>query len=250
MLSDLRGTESIIQKIDAEKRLAEVFATGQERTARIAADVKIQDEAGCGRAVIWAMMAPIPATRVARRWLLNFFMTDPQAKNAFTLAVDTKKNESAEAAWWLGRTMLHLKEAPAAIGILDKAIADWPQSELVPALNFTRIEAIYEDEKRRAERARIWYPALNSSTSRYPSNLYPELEQSRTSVCQFVMGSSKFTRTDLTATRWRPWVAVEQLEPESAKRIRWRGFRSSSTGSPSSDSRCLYEEAGVQAGWV
>lgn len=80
----------------------------------------------------------------------------PQAKNAFTLAVDTKKNQSAEAAWWLGRTMLQLKEAPAAIGILDKAIVDWPQSEFVPDLNFTRIEAIYENEKRRPETVTLY----------------------------------------------------------------------------------------------
>ncbi len=87
------------------------------------------------------------------RFLANQF---PQAKNVFTLAVDTKKNESAEAAWWLGRTMLQLKEAPAAIGILDKAIVDWPQSEFAPDLNFTRIEAIYDDEKRRPETVTLY----------------------------------------------------------------------------------------------
>jgi TolA-binding protein len=80
----------------------------------------------------------------------------PQAKNTFTLAFDTKRNESAEAAWWLGRTMLQLKEAPAAIGILDKAIVDWPQSEFIPDLNFIRIEAIYEDEKRRPETVTLY----------------------------------------------------------------------------------------------
>ena len=80
----------------------------------------------------------------------------PQAKNAFTLAAETKKNESAEAAWWLGRTLLQLKEAPAAIGFLDKAIAEWPQSEFVPDLTFTRIEAIYDDEKRRSETVNLY----------------------------------------------------------------------------------------------
>lgn len=37
---------AIIRKIDAEKRVAEVFANGQERTVSIAADAKIQDEDG------------------------------------------------------------------------------------------------------------------------------------------------------------------------------------------------------------
>ena len=37
---------AIIRKIDAEKRMAEVFANGQERTVKIAADAKIQDADG------------------------------------------------------------------------------------------------------------------------------------------------------------------------------------------------------------
>ena len=37
---------AIIRKIDVEKRVAEVFANGQERTVRIAADVATQDESG------------------------------------------------------------------------------------------------------------------------------------------------------------------------------------------------------------
>ncbi len=37
---------AIIRKIDIEKRVAEVFANGQERTVRIAADVAAQDESG------------------------------------------------------------------------------------------------------------------------------------------------------------------------------------------------------------
>lgn len=87
------------------------------------------------------------------RFLANQF---PQAQNALKVVVDTKANESAEAAWWLGRTMIQLKQAAAAIGILDKAIADWQQSEFVPELQFTRIEAIYEDEKRRPETVTLY----------------------------------------------------------------------------------------------
>ncbi|MEJ7594028.1 MAG: hypothetical protein WKF77_21010, partial [Planctomycetaceae bacterium] len=37
---------AIIRRIDAKKRVADVFANGQERTVRIAADAKIQDEKG------------------------------------------------------------------------------------------------------------------------------------------------------------------------------------------------------------
>lgn len=37
---------AIIRKIDVEKRIAVVFANGQERTVKVAADVKVQDEKG------------------------------------------------------------------------------------------------------------------------------------------------------------------------------------------------------------
>ena len=86
------------------------------------------------------------------------FLSDqfPQAQNAFKVVVDAKQKESAEAAWWLGRTLIQLKQAAAAIGILDMAIADWPQTELLPELKFTRIEAIYEDEKRRPETVTLY----------------------------------------------------------------------------------------------
>ena len=82
------------------------------------------------------------------RFLANQF---PQAKDAFTAVMNAKKPESSEAAWWLGKTLIQLKQAVAAIPILDQAIAEWTQSEFLSDLNFTRIEAIYEDEKRRPE---------------------------------------------------------------------------------------------------
>ncbi|MDG1896891.1 MAG: tetratricopeptide repeat protein [Fuerstiella sp.] len=87
------------------------------------------------------------------RFLSNQY---PQAQNGFKVVVAAKQNESAEAAWWLGRTLIQLKQAPAAIGVLDRAIADWPQSEFVPELKFTRIEAIYEDEKRKPETVTLY----------------------------------------------------------------------------------------------
>ncbi len=80
----------------------------------------------------------------------------PQAQNAFKVVVAAKQNESAEAAWWLGRTLIQLKQAAAAIGVLDTAISDWPQTEFVPELKFSRIEAIYEDEKRKPETVTLY----------------------------------------------------------------------------------------------
>lgn len=79
-----------------------------------------------------------------------------QAKTVLTAVVNSKTNESAEAAWWLGRTLIQLKQAAASLPILDAAINAWPQSEFVPDLNFTRIEAIYEDAKRRPETVALY----------------------------------------------------------------------------------------------
>jgi len=87
------------------------------------------------------------------RFLANQF---PQAKDAFTVVMNAKKTESPAAAWWLGKTLIQLKQAAAAIPILDQAIAEWPQSEFLPDLHFTRIEAIYEDEKRRPETVTLY----------------------------------------------------------------------------------------------
>ncbi|MEO2019159.1 MAG: tetratricopeptide repeat protein [Fuerstiella sp.] len=87
------------------------------------------------------------------RFLSNQF---PQAQNAFKAVVDAKQNDSPEAAWWLGRTLIQLKQASDALGILDRAIADWPQTEFIPELKFTRIEAIYEDEKRKPETVKLY----------------------------------------------------------------------------------------------
>jgi len=87
------------------------------------------------------------------RFLANQF---PQAKNAFTAVMNAKTTESLEAAWWLGKTLIQIKQAAAAIPILDQAITEWPQSEFLPDLNFTRIEAIHEDEKRRPETVTLY----------------------------------------------------------------------------------------------
>lgn len=75
----------------------------------------------------------------------------PQARTLLTAVVDAKGEHSAEAAWWLGQTLIQMKQAPAAITVLDSAVRDWPQSDFLPDLTFTRIAAVYEDEKRRPE---------------------------------------------------------------------------------------------------
>ena len=74
-----------------------------------------------------------------------------QAQTTLTLAADAMSAESAEAAYWLARTLLQLKQAAAALARLDKAIAASAQSEYLPHLRFARIDAIYELPDRRKE---------------------------------------------------------------------------------------------------
>ncbi|MEO1995839.1 MAG: tetratricopeptide repeat protein [Planctomycetaceae bacterium] len=74
-----------------------------------------------------------------------------QAQTNLTTVADAKSAESPEAAYWLGRTLLQLKQAPAALARLDAAIPAAAQSEHLPHLRFARIDAIYEIADRRKE---------------------------------------------------------------------------------------------------
>jgi len=62
---------AIIRKIDVDKRVAVVFANGQDRTVKIAGDVKIQDEVGKDLSGLGSMSRAIPPPMAARRWPSN-----------------------------------------------------------------------------------------------------------------------------------------------------------------------------------
>lgn len=75
----------------------------------------------------------------------------PQAQTALTTVVTQKLPTAPEAAYWLGRTLIALKQPAAVIPAVDPVIAANAQSEFIPALQLVRIDSIYEIPERRKE---------------------------------------------------------------------------------------------------
>lgn len=75
----------------------------------------------------------------------------PQAQTALTAVVNQKLPTAPEAAYWLGRTLIALKQPANVIATVDPVIAANPQSEFIPALQLVRIDSIYEIPERRKE---------------------------------------------------------------------------------------------------
>lgn len=75
----------------------------------------------------------------------------PQAQTALTTVVTQKLPTAPEAAYWLGRTLIALKQPATVIATVDPVIAANPQSEFIPALQLVRIDSIYEIPERRKE---------------------------------------------------------------------------------------------------
>ncbi len=75
----------------------------------------------------------------------------PQAQTALTTVVTQKLPTAPEAAYWLGRTLIALKQPATVVATVDPVIAANAQSEFIPALQLVRIDSIYEIPERRKE---------------------------------------------------------------------------------------------------
>jgi len=93
------------------------------------------------------------------------------ARKAFEPLVAARKAESAEAAYWLGRTLLRLNKPQEALQVLDDAVKAYPTGEFAPYLRLARADALYELPDRRKET-----PALYEEfVKQYPDHaLTPE----------------------------------------------------------------------------
>lgn len=80
----------------------------------------------------------------------------PQAQTALTNCVNQKLPTAPEAAYWLGRTLIALKQPTNVIATVDPVIAANPQSEFIPALQLVRIDSIYEIPERRKETVALY----------------------------------------------------------------------------------------------
>jgi len=89
-----------------------------------------------------------------------------EAQPMLTALAGQTKDESPEAAYWLGRTLLKLKKPADALTLLDKATAAFTEGPFVPYLQMTRVEALYELPDRRKET-----PALYAAfVAKYPNH--------------------------------------------------------------------------------
>jgi len=72
-----------------------------------------------------------------------------QAEQPLREVVKAKSDESANAAYWLARTLLQRDKPAEAVAVLDKAISNYPKNPDLPLLNLTRIDALYEQPEKR-----------------------------------------------------------------------------------------------------
>jgi len=62
-----------------------------------------------------------------------------------------KDEIAAEAAYWLGQTLLAMKKPEDAVKTLERAVSTHAEGPFVPYLRMSRIDALYEIENRRSE---------------------------------------------------------------------------------------------------
>mgnify|MGYP000706471945 CR=1 FL=1 len=72
------------------------------------------------------------------------------------LAVHEAGDEAAEAAYWLGRTLLKQKKPADAFALLDPAVGKFKTGEFAPYLVVARIDAMYEIPERRKETVALY----------------------------------------------------------------------------------------------
>ncbi|OYV87874.1 MAG: hypothetical protein B7Z73_09485, partial [Planctomycetia bacterium 21-64-5] len=98
----------------------------------------------------------VGAAQVAAGKLLYQAAKYPQAQQALAPAVAAAGEASPEAAYWLGKTLVKLNQAPAALAELDKAIQASPQSGFLPWLRLGHIDVLYEMPDRRKETVALY----------------------------------------------------------------------------------------------
>ncbi len=82
-----------------------------------------------------------------------YFLTDKlaEAQQVLEPVAAAKVNESPEAAYWLGRTLLKMEKASDALARLDQAVKSFTEGEFAAYLALLRIDALYELADRRKE---------------------------------------------------------------------------------------------------
>ncbi len=132
----------------------------------------------------------------------------PNAQQDLAQIISRKLPEAAEAAYWLGRTLIQWNKPNEALPALDKAIAAYPTSEeFLPLLKYARIDAISRLPNRRAESVPLFaaFAVANPDHLKAPEALYLAASGALAEVdyaaaqkyCEQFLGNAKFSKVVL-----------------------------------------------------
>jgi TolA-binding protein len=99
----------------------------------------------------------------------------PNAQNDLTQVIQRKLPEAAEAAYWLGRTLVQAKKPNEALPVLDAAIVAYATDAMfLPLLQFARADVISRLPNRRGESVPLFaqFAAANPEHEKAASALY------------------------------------------------------------------------------
>ena len=134
----------------------------------------------------------------------------PQAQQAFTPVITEKLAEAPEAAYWLARTLIKLMKPAEAVAELDKAIAAYPMSDLLPLLTFARIDSIYEQPEKRKE----CVPLYVAFVAKYPDHESAPKAAYMAALTALQLGEHAVAQQHAAAFLANPKFAKHELVPD------------------------------------
>jgi len=78
------------------------------------------------------------------------------ARTVLADAVSRKLDESAEAAYWLGRSLIKLGKPAEAAAEMEKASTEFAKSPWAAQIGYARVEALYDIPEKRVETAKLF----------------------------------------------------------------------------------------------
>ncbi len=113
---------------------------------------------------------------------------------------------AAEAAYWLGRSQLKLKDPAKALQTLEAATNRFKEGEFAPYLRFARIDALYEIEDRRPETQALYASFIKD----FPN--HPLTAQALYMAALTALGAQEYAPASSTAEQFLGNAAFAQHE--------------------------------------
>jgi TolA-binding protein len=140
-----------------------------------------------------------------------YYLTDKlnEARSTLDPLAKAKQPESAEAAYWLGRTLLKLKQPGPALAALEPAVKAFKTGDFAAYLQAARIDALYELPDRRQETASLYA----NFVKQFPD--HPLAAQSQYMAALASLGEEDFSaaRTNAEAFLADAKLAANELRP-------------------------------------